>query len=123
MENMPDDEFRYELDNGVLVVSPAPSYLHPQDGEYAESGLAGLEDAHRPGGPKTVLTDEAVCEILAATVTPPPESLQAQGVTHWSSRRLAVLRLHREPAAWIAHRRDHPRPACAGGADPRLLSS
>jgi transposase len=57
--------------------------------QYAEDGLAGLEDAPRPGGPKTVLTEEAVCEILAATVTPPPESLQAQGVTHWSSRRLA----------------------------------
>jgi hypothetical protein len=24
MENMPDDEFRYELDDGVLIVSPAP---------------------------------------------------------------------------------------------------
>ena len=36
-----------------------------------------------------MLTDAVVCEILAATVTPPPESLQAQGVTHWSSRRLA----------------------------------
>jgi Uma2 family endonuclease len=28
MENMPDDEFRYELDDGVLIVSPAPSMLH-----------------------------------------------------------------------------------------------
>jgi Uma2 family endonuclease len=28
MENMPDDEFRYELDDGVLIVSPAPTYLH-----------------------------------------------------------------------------------------------
>jgi Uma2 family endonuclease len=28
MENTPDDEFRYELDDGVLIVSPAPSYLH-----------------------------------------------------------------------------------------------
>jgi len=28
MENMPDDEFRYELDDGVLIVSPAPSTLH-----------------------------------------------------------------------------------------------
>ena len=25
MENMPDDEFRYELDDGVLIVSPSPS--------------------------------------------------------------------------------------------------
>ena len=57
--------------------------------QYAEGGLAGLEDAPRPGGPKTVLTDEAISVILAATVTPPPESLQAMGVTHWSSRRLA----------------------------------
>jgi transposase len=36
--------------------------------QYAENGLAGLEDAPRPGGPKRVLT---------------------QKVTHWSSRRLA----------------------------------
>jgi Uma2 family endonuclease len=28
MENMPDDGFRYELDDGVLIVSPAPTYLH-----------------------------------------------------------------------------------------------
>jgi len=57
--------------------------------QYAESGLAGLEDSRRPGGPKTVLTDEAIGEILSATVTPPPDALQAMGVTHWSSRRLA----------------------------------
>jgi transposase len=57
--------------------------------QYAEAGLAGLEDAPRPGGPKTVLTDQAISEILSATVTPPPESLRAAGVTHWSSRRLA----------------------------------
>ncbi len=57
--------------------------------QYAEDGLAGLEDAPRPGGPKTALTEKAVSEILSATVTPPPESLQAMGVTHWSSRRLA----------------------------------
>ena len=57
--------------------------------QYAENGLAGLEDAPRPGGPKTVLTERAIGEILAATVTPPPDALQAAGVTHWSSRRLA----------------------------------
>jgi len=57
--------------------------------QYAEDGLAGLADAPRPGGPKTVLTDAAIAEILSATVTPPPDSLQAMGVTHWSSRRLA----------------------------------
>src|SRR5579863_737940 len=33
--------------------------------QYAEAGLAGLEDAPRPGGPKTVLTAEVVCQILA----------------------------------------------------------
>jgi transposase len=57
--------------------------------QYAERGLAGLEDARRGGGPVTVLTGQTVCEILAVTVTPPPESLQKQGITHWSSRRLA----------------------------------
>jgi transposase len=57
--------------------------------QYAEAGVAGLEDAPRPGGPKTVLTDEVIAEILSATVTPPPQALRDQGVTHWSSRRLA----------------------------------
>jgi len=28
MEDMPDDEFRYELDDGMLIVSPAPSLPH-----------------------------------------------------------------------------------------------
>jgi transposase len=57
--------------------------------QYAEDGLAGLEDAPRPGGPRTVLTDEVIAEILSVTVTPPPQALREQGVTHWSSRRLA----------------------------------
>jgi transposase len=57
--------------------------------QYAGRGLAGLEDAPRGGGPVTVLTDETVCEILAVTLSPPPESLRAQGITHWSARRLA----------------------------------
>jgi transposase len=56
---------------------------------YAESGLAGLDDALRPGGPVTVLTPAVAALVLADTVTPPPEALQAQGVTHWSARRLA----------------------------------
>ena len=57
--------------------------------QYAEDGLAGLADAPRPGGPKTVLTEAVIAEILSATVTPPPDALAADGVTHWSSRRLA----------------------------------
>jgi len=56
---------------------------------YAESGLAGLEDALRPGGPVRVMTAEVAAQILADTVTPPPQALRAQGVTHWSARRLA----------------------------------
>jgi transposase len=57
--------------------------------QYAEGGLAGLADAPRPGGPKTVLTQRVISEILSATVTPPPDVLRAAGVTHWSARRLA----------------------------------
>jgi transposase len=44
--------------------------------QYAEEGLAGLEDAPRPGGPKMVMTDEVISEILSATVTPLPEALK-----------------------------------------------
>jgi Uma2 family endonuclease len=44
MENMPDDEFRYELDDGVLIVSPAPSSLH----QLAVLRLAQILDAARP---------------------------------------------------------------------------
>jgi len=44
MENMPDDEFRYELDDGVLIVSPAPSYLH----QRVVFRLAQVLDAARP---------------------------------------------------------------------------
>src|ERR1700693_2538956 len=44
MENMPDDEFRYELDDGVLIVSPAPSTLH----QLAVTRLAVLLSAACP---------------------------------------------------------------------------
>src|SRR6266540_3756213 len=53
---------------------------------YAKAGLDGLGDKHRPGRPQTVRADRRA-EILAATLTPPPEHL---GVTHWSSRLLAA---------------------------------
>ena len=69
---------------------------------YAGCGLAGLEDAPRPGGPRRVLTDEVVCKILAATVTPPPESLRAAGMTHWPSRRLADW-LRRDSGISVSH--------------------
>jgi transposase len=70
--------------------------------QYAEAGLAGLEDAPRPGGPTTVLTGDAIAEILAATVTPPPDALKAQGVTHWSARRLADW-LRRNKKLTVSH--------------------
>jgi Uma2 family endonuclease len=44
MENMPDDEFRYELDDGVLIVSPAPSVRH----QVAVFRLAQVLDAACP---------------------------------------------------------------------------
>jgi transposase len=53
---------------------------------YAHEGLTGhLADRHRPGRPQTVRRDRRA-EILATTLTPPPQTL---GVTHWSSRLLA----------------------------------
>jgi Uma2 family endonuclease len=46
MQNMPDDEFRYELDDGVLIVSPAPSRLH----QLAVSRLTVILSVACPGG-------------------------------------------------------------------------
>lgn len=52
-------------------------------GRYQERGLKGLLDVARSGRPKRI--DESA--ILSATLMPPAKSL---GITHWSSRRLAV---------------------------------
>jgi len=52
---------------------------------YTQAGLAGLGDRPRSGRPQTVRRDRRA-EILATTLSPPPEHL---GVTHWSSRLLA----------------------------------
>src|SRR6202167_3975668 len=49
--------------------------------QYAEDGLAGLEDAPRPGGPETVLTEEATSMILSATVSPPPRGWKQGALT------------------------------------------
>jgi hypothetical protein len=46
-----------------------------------------LDDAPRPGGPKPVLTEDVISEILPAT--PPPGALRDQGITYWPARRLA----------------------------------
>lgn len=46
MENMPDDEFRYELDDGVLIVSPAPSTPH----QVVVGNFQMLLGAARPAG-------------------------------------------------------------------------
>lgn len=46
MEKMPDDEFRYELDDGVLIVSPPPSRLH----QLAVTRLAVVLSAACPTG-------------------------------------------------------------------------
>jgi transposase len=52
---------------------------------YTTAGLGGLGDQPRPGRPQSVRADRRA-EILAATLTPPPEHL---GVSHWSTRLLA----------------------------------
>ena len=54
---------------------------------YVREGLTGgLADRPRRGRPQTVRRDRRA-EILATTLTPPPEHLS---VTHWSSRLLAA---------------------------------
>jgi DDE superfamily endonuclease/Homeodomain-like domain len=54
---------------------------------YAREGLTGqLADRPRLGRPQTVRRARRT-EILATTLSPPPEAL---GVTHWSSRLLAT---------------------------------
>src|SRR5215472_9549733 len=45
LENMPEDEFRYELDDGMLIVSPAPSHRH----QLAATRLAVILTAACPG--------------------------------------------------------------------------
>ncbi|MFZ4487181.1 MAG: helix-turn-helix domain-containing protein [Candidatus Nanopelagicales bacterium] len=59
-----------------------PTVIQWRD-RYAAEGLAGLEDVARSGRPAYVDEDA----IVAATLSPPPDSV---GVTHWSTRLLAV---------------------------------
>jgi transposase len=53
---------------------------------YTQHGLDGRGDKPRAGRPQTVRRDRRA-EILAVTLSPPPEHL---GVTHWSTRLLAA---------------------------------
>src|SRR3954452_6449294 len=66
---------------------------------YQRGGVAGLTDAPRSGRPRTV----DARKIIEATLSPPPKRL---GVTHWSSRLLAVcLRIDHATVAraWRAY--------------------
>jgi Uma2 family endonuclease len=51
MEDMPDDEFRYELDDGMLIVSPAPAYPH----QVAVTQLAVILSTACPSGLRVVM--------------------------------------------------------------------
>jgi Uma2 family endonuclease len=51
MENMPDDEFRYELDDGMLIMFPTPSVLH----QHVVSRLALILHAVCPPGFEAIL--------------------------------------------------------------------
>jgi hypothetical protein len=57
---------------------------------YTTAGLDGLLDKHRPGRPQTVRADRRA-EILAATLTPPPEHLGiTQHAAHQAQGQLVV---------------------------------
>src|SRR4029453_11528302 len=53
---------------------------------YRQTGLQGLA-RQAPPGPAQTARKARKAEILAATLSPPPERL---GVTHWSTRLLAA---------------------------------
>jgi transposase len=66
---------------------------------YAEEGIDGLSDRPRSGRPK-LITSTKIADVVSLTVSPPPK-----GITHWSSREVAmrtdvspstVLRIWRE---------------------------
>jgi hypothetical protein len=68
MENMPDDEFRYELDDGVLIVSPAPSTLH----QLAVTRLAVILSAQgrsRSSSASSLRTSRAAAVIASTGIT------------------------------------------------------
>ena len=83
--------------------------------QYAEDGLAGLEDAPRPGGPSTALTDAAIAEILPAAVTPPPG---AAGHGGFARRVPGPLELGRELAVVGVARDDDPARGLPGCQPP-----
>jgi Uma2 family endonuclease len=66
LEAMPDDGNRYELIDGVLIVSPAPSWEH-QDMNFA---VARLLDAARPKELRVVLAPYAVQTAYDSDVQP-----------------------------------------------------
>jgi len=70
--------------------------------QYAEAGLAGLEDARRPGGPKTVMNDEVNRGDLVRDGDPAAGGAVGAGVTHWSARRLAGW-LRRDKKIKVSH--------------------
>src|SRR5260370_16885431 len=67
MENMPDDEFRYELDDGVLIVSPAPSTLH----QLAVTRLAVISPVERtPAADRSVVQARTRRAVLHPELEP-----------------------------------------------------
>ena len=97
MENMPDDEFRYELDDGVLIVSPAPSSLHQPYRAPAMPATAGLISRLRTAGIPAVVSGAgpAVLALTVAGAGPGPEAVApvADGTgTAWQVRVLGVDR-------------------------------
>jgi hypothetical protein len=88
---------------------------------YAREELTGqLADRPRPGRPQTVRRDRRA-EILATTLTPPPQTL---GVIHWSSRLLATqLGISHSTVArvWADHdRKPWQTQTCKFSTDPEL---
>ena len=69
----------------AAIVGCAEGTVVTWRGRYAERGLPGLADLHRPGKPSP-LPEALRDRVLELTLTEPPTVL---GATHWSSRLLA----------------------------------
>ncbi len=130
LELTPDDGCRYELDDGVLVVSPAPMLIHQlvlhrlefiletaRPPEFIVVGGPGIEMSEfQYRIPDLVVVRAESVAITDKNVTRPPElvvEIASPSTAHYDrNRKKTVYAEFGIPAYWIVHPR--PCPPFAG---------